>query len=189
MYCPSLIEINLKQFKKNLQIIKKYIGKAKYCLPVKSNSYGHGLIDISKASEDIVDYLAIARLEEGILLRENGIKKPIIVYGSVYKQQIEDYINYDLEFTISSSDHANWINEISKKLNKKAKIHLEIDTGLRRTGEPIDSALSLAKLILDSPMLKLISIYSHFATSANLENSFVYSQLNLFIDFSKKKII
>jgi alanine racemase len=66
---PSWVEINVKQFRENIRNIKHIIGDTLYCLPVKVNVYGHGLVEIGRiAVEEDVDYLAVAHASEGVFL-------------------------------------------------------------------------------------------------------------------------
>src|ERR1700753_2385492 len=105
---PSWIEMDLKQFKSNIGIIRNYISNSLYCLPVKANAYGHGLCAIGKAAEEAgVDYLAVAHLQEGITLRQANVRIPILVLGAIHQNQILDLINFNLEFTISSQYKAD----------------------------------------------------------------------------------
>src|SRR3982751_700147 len=91
---PSWIEIDLAQLKKNISIIRGYIGKRLFCLPVKANAYGHGLCAIGKAAEEAgVDYLGVAHLQEGIRLREVGVSIPILVLGAIHEDQIRNLID------------------------------------------------------------------------------------------------
>src|SRR5438034_974479 len=95
---PAWVEIDLNQFKKNIQLVQQHIGKSKFCLPIKANAYGHGIIPIAKAAVDAgVDYLGVSCLQEGATLRQAGIKIPIFVMGAIHEEQIEELLNQQLE--------------------------------------------------------------------------------------------
>ena len=107
---PSWIEIDLPQLRKNISIIRHHIGSSLFCLPVKANAYGHGLIAISKvAAAAGIDYLGVAHLQEGVKLRQAGVTLPILVLGAIHEDQINDLIDYNLEFTISSKYKAELV--------------------------------------------------------------------------------
>src|SRR5579864_3864095 len=90
---PTWIEVDLTQFRQNLAIIRGHIGKAKLCLPVKANAYGHGLIGIAKAAAEAgVDYLGVSCLQEGMILRGAGVHIPVFVFGAIHESQIEDLV-------------------------------------------------------------------------------------------------
>lgn len=161
---PSWIEINLMQLQKNMAIIRGLIGKSLYCLPIKANAYGHGLYPVARAAvENGIDYLAVAHLQEGILLREKGISTPILVLGAIHEDQILDLIAYNLEFTISSKFKADLVASKCEKYKKTCRIHMEVDTGMQRTGVRPITAVSLFAHLKKMPYVEVVGVYSHFA--------------------------
>src|SRR5579872_3508507 len=132
---PAWIEIDLKQFRKNLAAVRKKVGGKKICLPVKGNAYGHGLCKIAKAAQDAgVDSLGVAFLKEAIELRLAGIAIPILVFGAIHEDQIGDLIDFELEFSVSSRFKAELVAKQCARLKKRCRVHLEVDTGIQRTG-------------------------------------------------------
>ncbi len=163
---PTWVEIDVKQFRKNIQTVRSLIGNTLYCLPIKANAYGHGLVDIGKiAAEEGVNYLAVAHASEGVFLRQEGVHVPILVMGAIHKEQVEDLLAYDLEISVSSRLKADLIREQCKKLQKQGRVHIEIDTGMHRTGMRSESAISLCKELSCDPFLNVVGIYSHFAST------------------------
>lgn len=178
---PSWIEIDLAQFRQNIRIVKKYLGKTSLCLPVKADAYGHGLIHIAKvAEEEKVDYLAVAHLEEGAILRENGIKLPILVLGAIHEDQIPLLLHYELEITISSKFKADLLAARCLQLKKSCKIHLEVDTGMRRTGVRPSTAIELYHYLKTIKAFKFVGIYSHIASSENAQDKIAAHQIEQF---------
>ncbi len=177
---PAWIEIDLAQFKKNIAAIRKHIGKRLFCLPVKANAYGHGLIPMSLAAcEAGVDYLAVAHLQEGALLREAGILLPILVLGAIHEDQVEDLLRYNLEFSISSKFKADLV---TKKCQRKCRVHLEVDTGMQRTGVRVESAAPLYEYMRGLGCLDIVGIYSHLATADIPNHPFTKTQVKRFVD-------
>ncbi|HSX13628.1 MAG TPA: alanine racemase [Chlamydiales bacterium] len=178
---PAWIEIDLNQFKKNLQSVRCMIGNRLLCLCVKADAYGHGLCEIGKiAEEEGVYSLAVACLKEGIALRKSGIKIPIIILGAIFADQIQDIIEWDLECTISSRFKANLILDACLRLNRQAKVHLEVDTGLHRTGVRLETAIEMLPWILGQKFLQLIGVYSHFASSDQPNDPITLEQIRKF---------
>ncbi len=160
------IEVDLAQFKCNLKTIRKKIGSALYCLPVKANAYGHGICEIGKAAQEAcVDYLAVSSLSEGIQLRKSGIHLPILVLGAFQEEHILEFIDHDLEFSISSLFKAELVHRLLEPLGKKASIHLEIETGMNRTGARAPTARMIYAYMEKSPYFEVKGIYSHLANS------------------------
>ena len=186
---PSWIEIDLSQLKKNIGAIKDHIGEALYCLPVKANAYGHGLKAVAKTAEEAgVDYIAVAHLSEGILLREANIRIPLLVLGAIHEDQIIDLMNFNLEFTISSEFKANLVAEQCKKRRQKCSIHLEVDTGMQRTGVRSTSAPKLFNHVKNLGCFEIKGIYSHLATADRPEDPFALRQIELFSTLLKDPV-
>lgn len=163
---PTKIIINKNQFIKNLETIKAKVGeKTKLCLPVKANAYGHGLVQTALIAESHVDYLAVACLDEGVTLVKNGIKKPILVFGSFDDQQISELIANKLEITVTSLEKAKALSEYCRQIETICQVHIKIDTGMHRVGALDDEAKELIDYVANNPVLEFIGIYSHLAAS------------------------
>src|SRR5687767_11094826 len=98
---PTYLQVNLSQLKKNLEAIRAHVAPAKVMQMVKANAYGHGVDGVAPFIEPYVDYLGVALVEEGIHLRELGIRKPILVAGATLSQQVSLFAEYDLTLTSS----------------------------------------------------------------------------------------
>ncbi len=178
---PSWIEIDLAQLRKNFSIIRDYIGRSLFCLPIKANAYGHGLCAIGKAAQEAgIDYLGVAHLQEGIQLRKAGITLPILVLGAIHEDQIHDLIDYNLEFTISSKFKAQLVAEKCKERGVKCRVHLEVDTGMQRTGVRPDTALGLFPYLQSLENLEIVGIYSHLATADRPQDPLTLKQIEAF---------
>ncbi|HEY5235227.1 MAG TPA: alanine racemase [Rhabdochlamydiaceae bacterium] len=184
---PSWIEIDLVQFRKNISIIRKHIGSSLFCLPVKANAYGHGLCEIGKAAEEAgIDYLGVAHLQEGIGLRKAGVTLPILVLGAIHEDQIHDLIDYNLEFTISSKYKAELVAEKSQaRQGCRSRVHLEVDTGMQRTGVRPETARTLLPYLKSLENLEVVGIYSHLATADRPQDPLALKQIQAFQDLIK----
>ena len=92
---PAWIEVDTAQFKRNLRVVREKIGSRLLCLPVKANAYGHGLCPMAKLAEEAgVDCLGVAHLKEAVALRLAGISIPILIFGAIHEDQIDDLIHY-----------------------------------------------------------------------------------------------
>ncbi|HKI79792.1 MAG TPA: alanine racemase [Ignavibacteriaceae bacterium] len=163
---PTQLEVHLGKLKDNFHSIKKQVGKSKIMAVLKANAYGHGLIRIAQLMQEIrADYLGVAVVEEGILLREYGIKIPILVMGGVWGNQVPLFLKNELTITASSIEKINQINETAIKLNIKAKVHIKIDTGMERIGIHYYNAEKLLEASLKCKNVIVEGIYSHFANA------------------------
>lgn len=178
---PSKIIIDTAQLVNNIQTIKHKIGNnCKFCLPVKANAYGHGLIKTAKIAEEHVDYLAVACLNEGVTLRNNGIKKPILVFGAFDDEQIAELIANDLQITITSLQKAQTLARYCMSSDLICKVHLKIDTGMHRVGVAHHEAKEFIDYVLANPVLQLVGIYSHLAASDSPDRTITERQIELF---------
>lgn len=178
---PSWVEIDAPQFKRNIDAIRKKIGSRLLCLPVKANAYGHGLLAVAKAAVDAgVDSLGVSCLQEGVALRLAGIFLPILVLGAIHEDQISDLIKGGFECSISSKFKADLVVRECARLKKKCRIHLEIDTGMHRTGVRPETAIRLLSELVKSEWLEIVGIYSHLATAEGPCHPFALQQIEVF---------
>ncbi len=159
----------------NIATYKSLIGKAKLLLMVKANGYGTDSILVSKAVEQHVDYLGAAYSSNAFLLRDKGIKIPIMVMAPE-PNDLEKIANYKLEPVLYSLD----IIKAAIATGKPLSVHIEIDSGMKRLGlikEHIKEAIEL----LNNSQLKTLSVFSHLAGSAEKEhNTFTHEQAAYF---------
>ncbi|MBU1101733.1 MAG: alanine racemase [Bacteroidetes bacterium] len=180
---PTIVEVNISRLRENFEAIKAKVGASKIMPILKANAYGHGLVQTARLMEEFgADYLGVAVLEEGVLLRELGIRLPILVLGGIIGNQIPLFIENDLTITASSPDKIKQINETAEQLNKKAKVHLKIDTGLERIGVHYYSSEKFIEEALKCKWLEVEGIYSHFASSYSSDKSYTNLQLERFND-------
>ncbi len=151
-------------------------------MPVlKANAYGHGLVRVAQLYEELkADYLGVAVVEEGILLREMGIKIPILVLGGVWGNQIPLFLKHNLTITASSIDKLKQIDETSAQMKTKAIVHLKIDTGMERIGVHYYNAEKFLEAAYSYKNINVEGIYSHFATAESEDLTFTKLQLERF---------
>jgi len=177
---PTYLEVNLSQLRKNIEAIRAQVTPAMVMPMVKANAYGHGMDGVAPFIEPHVDYIGVALVEEGIRLRELGIRKPILVAGATLREQVPLFAEYDLTLTGSSSDLLEVAEEVSRSTGCHIKTHLKIDTGMERVGLREYEAESL---ILKSSAYRHIiieGIYTHFANSELVDRTYSFMQLERF---------
>ncbi len=164
------LEIDLGAIRNNISIIKKKIGwpKVKLMAVVKANAYGHGLIEVARiCQKEKVDYLAVASVDEGLKLRNNKLKLPILVMGYIDKEQIKEAVKSNLSLSIYDLEEAGEIKKVCLKLKRQVKVHLKLDSGMHRLGfAPQDFIKALRDLLNDDCFI-VEYFYSHFADIQN----------------------
>ena len=170
---PGYMEVNLENFKYNVKQIQEYVGKDVKLMPViKANGYG---TYINKRLEilNLFDIVAVANVDEAVFLRKLGYNKEIFVLNQPFETEIEKIIEYNIVVGISSYDFASKLSET----NKKVKVHVEIGTGMGRTGvHPYKIDKFLNSL---SSNIEVEGIYTHFS-AADIDEEYSRHQLHSF---------
>ena len=166
--------VSLKALVNNLETIQKHVGTpVKVCAIVKAEAYGHGLVQVARQLEKSrVDYLAVAIVEEGVVLRNAEITTPILVMGPIAESDIYACIKNKLTITAASQHKLAAIVKTATELSITAKVHLKIDTGMGRIGVHWDRAEPLLRDAVTAEQSGIIiceGIYSHFSNSLDLE--------------------
>lgn len=179
---PTYVEIDLDIIRHNINEIKKIINKnTKLGAVIKSNAYGHGAVEVAKILEyEKVDYICVAGLNEAMELRNNDISLPILVMGYTPDDCLDIAIKNNITLTIFSKKQADILSNIAMILNKKATIHLKIDTGFNRLGFKIDENLKYTiEEIYNLENINIEGIFSHLALKDSESD---YEQFNKFTD-------
>lgn len=160
------LEINLENLKWNVEQIKALLpGDCKFMAVVKANAYGHGSLAISECLyKRGIRAFAVAALEEGIYLRENGIKGKILVLGYTHPSNASYLAKYRLIQTVVDEKYAKDLNAQGIPL----KVHMGVDTGMHRLGEDYRNREKIAA-VLEYENLEVEGIYSHLCASDSRE--------------------
>jgi len=181
-------EVDLDAIAYNVQNIKKIVGNKEIIAVVKADGYGHGAIDIVPVLlENGINKLAVAVLTEAIELRKSNIKAPIMILGYTDLTYADDIIKYDIEQTVYDLEYAKELSRVALILNKKAKIHIALDTGMGRIGFiPNEESIRQVKEIADLEGINLEGIFTHFSTSDETDKDYTLEQLKKFQDFNER---
>lgn len=182
-------EINLENLEYNLYKIKEHLNpETKICGVVKANAYGHGAVEIAKFLEyKDIDYLSVARIEEALELRQHNIKKPILCMGATNIDFLEDAILNNITLTVFDSNTAYLISKKAIEINKIAKIHIKINSGMNRIGfkfsdKSIDDIIHINSL----KNIEIEGIFTHFAKADESDKSDTYKQVEIFKNMVNK---
>ncbi|MBN1045216.1 MULTISPECIES: alanine racemase [Clostridium] len=182
---PVWAEIDLDAIAYNMRNIKKLAQNKDVIAVVKADCYGHGALDVVPTLlENGASRLAVAVLTEAIELRNNNITAPIMILGYTPEYLFEEVVNYDIEQTVYDLEYAKKLSHLAIKFNKKAKIHIAIDTGMGRIGFiPNEKAIRDIKKIYNLKGLDVIGIFTHFSTSDETDKEYTNEQFNKFTSF------
>ena len=168
---PTVAEINLAALRHNYDIITRRVPKQCGVLAVvKADAYGHGFMDIALELESLgVTAYGVAFLAEGIQLRKSGIDRPILILGGIYPGQERKTVGFNLSTAVFTLAQAEALNDAARRLYRKAKVHVKVDTGMGRLGIASREAGAFFGALKELPHLELEGIFSHFASADELD--------------------
>lgn len=186
-YRRVIAKIDLNAILHNFNAIKNKINKDTKVLTVlKADGYGHGAVPIAQLLKDKTDYFGVSIIEEALELRNAGIDTPILIIGYTSPERFEELLLNDIDQTIFHLDVAENLSYIATVIGKTAKIHIEIDTGMNRTGFPACSeSLDIVEKIAKLPNIQIEGIFTHFANADMCDKTSEKQQKSIFQDFIK----
>jgi len=179
---PTRIRVDLDALSHNLAAIQSHV-RVPVMGIVKANAYGHGLVAVARHLEAHgVEQLGVAFVEEGMALRQAGVRVPILVLGGIFGPQVAQFIANDLEITVSSLDKLRQVEAAAEALGRKAVVHLKIDTGMERVGVHSYSARPYIEAAAASRWCTVKGVYSHLACADDPGSPMTLQQLGRFKD-------
>lgn len=176
--------INLDAILYNMNSMHQNISEdTKIMAVIKADGYGHGAAEVAKCIEHL-DYLAgyaVATVEEGLILRNHGIKKPILILGYAFPDQYDELIAADMRPTVFTREMAQELSQAAGEMGVDCPIHFAVDTGMSRIGyqvteEAADEMAQIARL----PHIMVEGIFTHFARADEADKTSAEEQLALF---------
>lgn len=182
------IEVNLDAIKRNIGAIQAHIPrKSKIMAVVKANAYGHGSVEVARqALESGATELAVASLEEGIVLRRAKIEAPILVLGFTPLDCVKRATAWRIDLSGLREDWIVEANEIlaEEESQRRLGIHINVDTGMGRLGvRTKEELLGVVEALEKSENLRWDGIFTHFSTADEPDPDFTLLQHSIFIDF------
>jgi alanine racemase len=170
---PAWVDVDLGALEHNLARIRERLAgsAARVMAVVKADAYGHGAVGVSRALEAAgVDWLGVALLEEGVVIRRAGVEVPILVLGTARPAKIALYSRYRLTPTLSSmAELARWRDWTASR-REPLGVHLKVDTGMTRLGVAMEELPLALEILRTHPGLRLAGLLSHFGDADDLES-------------------
>ncbi|MNJ99719.1 Alanine racemase 1 [compost metagenome] len=160
MYRRTYAEIDLDHLAHNINVIQKMIPGAPFMCPmVKANAYGHGDVQLALFLETLgVKHLGVCLIEEGLLLRNLGVKAEILVFRGFDLEGAEKIIQYNMTPVVSTWEHLDHLEAVA---TSPVSIHLKFDTGMNRLGFHIDEAQKLYDRLWQNKKVRLKALVTH----------------------------
>ena len=185
-YYRVYASVNLDNIYANLKELKdNTVPGTQMVAVVKTDGYGHGAIPVSETIDELVAAYAVATIDEALNLRRHNITKPIYILGFVYEHRIKDAIINDIRMTVFDIEMAKAISKMAVELDKKAYVHVKVDTGMSRIGFATTKASVKDISIIDKlENLEIEGIFTHFASSDSKDKDKALKQLEDFNSFN-----
>lgn len=180
-------EVDLDAIWENMVHMKENIAEnTKILAVIKTDGYGHGGVPIAKMLEQL-DFMfgyAAATYEEAHVLREAGVKKPILILGYTFPYCYEELIREKIRPAVYRRDTVEELVAAAAKVGQKAKVHIKVDTGMGRIGiTPDEEGLEFVRFLMGHTELEVEGIFTHFAKSDEEDKTSAYHQLAIFQNF------
>ncbi|WP_044470973.1 alanine racemase [Mannheimia massilioguelmaensis] len=183
---PATVKISSVALKHNIQTIRKKAPYSKIIAVVKANAYGHGVLFVSSAVERLVDGFGVARLEEALSLRSNGVTKPILLLEGFFS--IDDLpilsVN-NIQTVIHNQEQLDAIKQAH--LDNPIKVWLKIDTGMHRLGVSLEQVDDFYDALTNCKNVSEIGFVSHFSRADEIDCDYTQIQLSRFLNATKDK--
>lgn len=180
---PTVVEVSLARLTDNFRAIQAAVAPAAVMPIVKANAYGHGIVEVARHLVTLgAASLGVAFLEEAVMLRQAGVRLPILVMGGILGNQLPLFLRHGLTVTASSIDKLRHIDDTAREMGVTATVHLKIDTGMERIGVHYYNAQGLLQRAAECLHCHIEGIYSHFASSDGADLTYARTQLSRFLD-------
>jgi alanine racemase len=175
------LRISLGAIRNNAQLLRDMVGPKHAAFVVKSNAYGHGLLDVARAAEPLARRICVYAVEEALTLRSGGISKPILVLGPIQPEALDDAMAAKLDVALwDTGEFARRLAAAARKHQTRAPVHVKVNTGLNRLGfEPHELADAIEDYLHVSE-IEIAGVFSHFASAEELDSTYTMQQLETF---------
>ncbi len=183
---PTRAEVNMANLRHNLRVIERTAGPARVWAVLKADGYGHGSKAIARTLERAgVAGICVALLEEGVELREAGVRLPILVMGGHYGRAWEELLHYDLTPVLHDAGQLDMLAaEIRYAKCSPLDVHVKVDTGMSRLGVMPRELDAFARAAAARPEVCIRGLMTHLACADSGEVAAIEHQLSLFEDAS-----
>jgi alanine racemase len=181
MIRSTVAHVDLAALQANFRAIQEFVGAPRIIAVIKANAYGHGAARVALALEQAgATMLACADIEEGIVIRQAGVRVPILVFGALSVSDLDGLFEFALTPTISTPGAARAVQAAAARHKTTIGYHLKIDTGMNRLGFRHDNLRRTLPDLLGSGNLRLDAVYTHFASADAPESSVFNDQRERF---------
>jgi alanine racemase len=175
------IRVSLNALRRNARALRDLVAPARAAFVVKSNAYGHGLVEVARAIEPLSDRLCVYSLEEAVALRNAGIARTVFIMGPVERADLDEAVARNFEIALwDTGSYLEAVCQSARKRHDRAAVHVKINTGVARLGLETRDAVDAIEDYARMPELDIKGIFSHLAAAEELDSPFTMLQLQEF---------
>jgi alanine racemase len=175
------LHVSLAALRHNAKILRDMVGPKHAAFVVKSNAYGHGLVETARAVEPFAVRLCVYAFEEGIALRDGGVTAPILVLGPVPPDALDHAIAAKLELALwDTKRYARALAHAARKHRVRAPVHLKVNTGLNRLGFEPHELVDAVEDYLHVTEIEIAGVFSHLSSAEEMDSPYTMHQLRTF---------
>ncbi len=179
---PTVATVDLSALAHNLAQVRRYLPNACDVLAVvKADAYGHGAAVVTRTLVELgVTRFGVATLQEGIVLREAGIRAPILIMGVVFPNQFPDVIAYGLTPVVYDLGMVDGLAKLARSRPESYSVHVKVDTGMGRLGLSPEAVLPLLQSPLFKGPLRAEGLMTHLADADSEDPAYSTAQISRF---------
>ena len=183
------VVVDLGAIRHNLEVIRAHTG-GKIMMAIKADAYGHGAAVVGRFVQDkaLVDMLGVTSIEEGLDLREAGVRLPILIFSLIdrSREDIDAVFRYDLMPTVVDDFLTQALTEGARRWQRPVAVHVKTDTGMGRLGLAPHETLAVLHALCGNDAITIAGLYTHFPVADTGESTFTASQIQRFTELASR---
>jgi alanine racemase len=182
---PTWVEVDLNRLESNFVALRSLLPRSVRIMAViKADAYGHGGSPVALRLQQLgVDALAVAILEEALVLRKAGVNCPLLLLNGFWPGQEDDIVSQELAPVVFRADMLDSLEKAAARAKRCVTYHLEVNTGISRLGVEWEEAAALVTKHAPSPWTRCEGVFTHFSLAENLQDGSTATQLERFAQF------
>lgn len=175
------LHVSLPALRHNARVLRDLVGPRHAAFVVKSNAYGHGLVESALAVEPFATRLCVYALDEALALRDGGVTAPILVLGPVPPDGLDDAMAAKLELALwDTGEFSRRLSAAARKRQTRAAVHIKVNTGLNRLGFEPHELADAVEDYLHVAELEIAGVFSHLSSAEEIDSPATAHQLEIF---------
>lgn len=180
-------EVDLDAISSNAGVLRAVASPAALCAVVKADAYGHGAVPAANAAlAGGATSLAVALVEEGVVLREAGLEVPVLLLSEPAAEAMGEVVARDLIPTVYTQAGLDAVRRAAVRASRRVDVEVKLDSGMHRVGADFDEARRIVEQVVGAPELRYAGLWTHLAVADEPADPFTGEQLARFEAFHRE---